>query len=40
MDQTHRIKDLLVDVFGPSYDKQQLSGRGYTTPMIAGTPMN
>jgi hypothetical protein len=29
--------DLLVDVFGPSYDKQQLSGQGYTTPMIAGT---
>jgi hypothetical protein len=37
MDQTHKIKDLIIDVFGPSYEKQQLLGRGYTTPMIAGT---
>jgi hypothetical protein len=36
LDQTHKIKDLLI-VFGPSYSKQALSGRGYTTPMIAGT---
>jgi hypothetical protein len=37
MDQTHKIKALISDVFGPSYEKQALSGRGYTTPMIAGT---
>jgi hypothetical protein len=37
MDKTYKIKDLVINVFGPSYDKQALSGRGYTTPMIAGT---
>jgi hypothetical protein len=30
-------KKLSIDVFSPSYDRQALSGRGYTTPMIAGT---
>jgi hypothetical protein len=37
LDQTHKIKTLIIDVFSPSYDRQALSGRGYTTPMIAGT---
>jgi hypothetical protein len=37
MDQTHKIKDLLIDVFGPSCNKQALSGRGYTMPFIEGT---
>jgi hypothetical protein len=36
LDQTHKIKDIIVDVFGPSHDKQ-LGNKGYSTPMIAGT---
>jgi hypothetical protein len=35
LDQTHKVKHIISDVFGPSYDKQQLSGRGYSTPMIS-----
>jgi hypothetical protein len=30
------VKDIITDVFGQSYDKQSLLGRGYTTPMISG----
>jgi hypothetical protein len=26
-----------MDVFGCSYDKQPLSGQGYSTPMLSGT---
>jgi hypothetical protein len=37
LDQTHKIKAIICDVFGPSYDKQLLSGRGYSTPMLSGT---
>jgi hypothetical protein len=37
MDQTHKVKQVIIDVFGPSYDKQSLSGLGYATPMISGT---
>jgi hypothetical protein len=37
MDQTHKVKQVILNVFGPSYDKQILSGRGYATPMISGT---
>jgi hypothetical protein len=36
LDQTHKIKDIIADVFGPSHDKQ-LGSKGYSTPMIAGT---
>jgi hypothetical protein len=37
LDQTHKIKTLIIYVFSPSYNRQALSGQGYTTPMIAGT---
>ena len=37
LDQNHKLRDLIIDVFGPSYEKQPLSGRGYSTPMISGT---
>jgi hypothetical protein len=36
LDQTHKIKDIVIEVFGPSLDKQQ-GKRGYSTSMIAGT---
>ena len=37
LDQNHKIHDIIIDVFGPSYEKQLLSGCGYSTPMISGT---
>ena len=37
LDQNHKIRAIIVDVFGPAYDKQALSGRGYSTPMLSGT---
>jgi hypothetical protein len=36
LDQTHKIKDIIIDVFGLSHNKQ-LGNKGYSTPMIAGT---
>jgi hypothetical protein len=36
LDQTHKIKDTVIEVFGPSSDRQQ-GNKGYSTPMIAGT---
>jgi hypothetical protein len=34
LNQTHKVKTLIINVFSPSYD---LSGQGYTTLMIPGT---
>jgi hypothetical protein len=36
LNQTQKIKDIVIEVFGPSLDKQQ-GNKGYSTPMIAGT---
>jgi hypothetical protein len=36
LDQTHKIKDIIIDVFGPSHNIQS-GNKGYSTPMIAGT---
>jgi hypothetical protein len=36
LDQTHKIKDIIINVFGLSHDKQSGS-KGCSTPMIAGT---
>jgi hypothetical protein len=36
LNQTHKVKDIVIEVFGPSSDKQQ-GNKGYSTPMIAGT---
>jgi hypothetical protein len=36
LDQTHKIKDIVIEVFGPSSTKQQ-GNKGCSTPMIAGT---
>jgi hypothetical protein len=35
--QTHKAKQITIDVFGQSYNRQQLSGQGHATPMISGT---
>jgi hypothetical protein len=37
LNQTHKIKAIMSNIFGPSYNKQSLSGRGYSTPMLSGT---
>jgi hypothetical protein len=37
LDQTHKVKQIIIGVFSPSYDKQSLSGQGYAKPMISGT---
>jgi hypothetical protein len=36
LDQTHMIKEIVAEVFGPNHDLQSGS-KGYSTPMIAGT---
>jgi hypothetical protein len=36
LDQTHKVRELVSEVFCPNHD-QQTDNKGYSTPMIAGT---
>jgi hypothetical protein len=37
LDQTHKIKDNIIDMSGPRHNTKQSGSKGCSTPMIAGT---
>jgi hypothetical protein len=37
LDQTHKVKEIVAEVFGQNHDLQTGNKEGYSTPMIAGT---